>query len=111
MESQEALTLIRDILAPRQLSYIEELVICHSWEGKRYREMALETGYEEGYLKDTGSRLWQALSESLGYQVSKKRLRYLLTDMAQSKSPEVVTTGPTQIPASIKSDPETLAQH
>jgi hypothetical protein len=109
MESQEALVLIRDILAPRQLSYIEELVICHSWEGKRYREMAVETGYEEGYLKDTGSRLWQALSESLGYQVSKKRLRYLLMDMAQSKSPAVVTTGPSQIPASTKADPETPA--
>ena len=27
MKHQEALTLIRDILAPRKLSYIEELVI------------------------------------------------------------------------------------
>lgn len=92
MDNQAALTLIRDILAPRKLSPIEELVICHSWEGKRYREMALLLGYEEGYLKDTGSRLWQSLSSSLGYPISKKRLRYALTEMvAQPQDPETAT--------------------
>jgi hypothetical protein len=56
MDYQEALAFIRSTLAPRQLSYIEELVFRYSWDGKRYREMAQATGYEEGYLKDTGSR-------------------------------------------------------
>jgi hypothetical protein len=109
MENQEALTLIRDILAPRKLSYIEELVIRHSWEGKRYREMALETGYEEGYLKDTGSRLWQALSESLGYQVTKKRLPYVLTEMVQSQSSEAVMVVQPETPDKVKTSQEALA--
>ena len=87
MDNQAALTLIRDILAPRELSSLEELVICYSWEGKRYREMALSLGYEEGYLKDTGSRIWQSLSESLGYPVSKKRLRYTLTELTTQSQP------------------------
>lgn len=85
MDYTEALAFIRSTLAPRQLSYIEELVFRYSWDGKRYREMAQATGYEEGYLKDTGSRLWQAISESLGYQVTKKRLHFLLPEAAQAK--------------------------
>lgn len=85
MDYQEALAFIRSTLAPRQLSYIEELVFRYSWDGKRYREMAQATGYEEGYLKDTGSRLWQALSESLGYQVTKKRLHFLLPEAAKAQ--------------------------
>lgn len=86
MENYEALTFIEEILAPRKLSYIEELVVTHTWDGMRYREMASKTGYEEGYLKDTGSRLWQVLSETLGYQVTKKRLRYVCTEIAQSQA-------------------------
>ena len=102
MDNQTALTLIRDILAPRQLSPLEELVICNSWEGKRYREMALSLGYEEGYLKDTGSRLWQSLSESLGCPVSKKRLRYTLTEIAaQSQAPKTATVSPENAPANV----------
>jgi hypothetical protein len=108
MTPQDVLTLIKAILAPRQLSYIEELVIYHSWEGKPYREIALETSYEEGYLKDTGSHLWQLLSESLGCQVTKKRLRSILTEMDQSQLPITIasqpeatlsTTAPLQPPA------------
>ena len=106
MDNQAALTLIRSILAPRELSSLEEMVICYSWEGKRYREMALTLGYEEGYLKDTGSRLWQSLSDSLGYPVSKKRLRYTLTELvAQSQiakaAPKADTVSPENAPASL----------
>jgi len=110
MKHQEALTLIRDILAPRKLSYIEELVICQSWEGKRYREMALEAGYEEGYLKDTGSRLWQALSESLGYQVTKKRLPYLLAEFSRSQSLSVDSGGQLKVLGSAQSFPRSAAR-
>lgn len=110
MDNQAALTLIRDILAPRKLSSLEEMLICYTWEGKRYREMALALGYEEGYLKDTGSRLWQSLSDNLGYPVSKKRLRYTLTELvAQSQSgkaapkaaPKAATVSPETAPASL----------
>ena len=105
MDKQAALNLIQDILAPRKLSSLEEMVICYSWEGKRYREMALSLGYEEGYLKDTGSRLWQSLSDRLGYPVSKKRLRYTLTELvAQSQiaktAPKADIVSPENAPAS-----------
>lgn len=82
MDVTTALDLIRQILEPQQLSYVEELVFVRTWQDQLYREMALETGYEEGYLKDIGSRLWQTLSQRLGYPVSKKRLRLILAEIS-----------------------------
>lgn len=111
MENKEALAFIEEILAPRKLSYIEELVVIHTWDDMRYREMALKTGYEEGYLKDTGSRLWQLLSETLGYRVTKKRLRYICTEIAQSQgvaSPSSVSSPP---PANAATQPPGTAFH
>lgn len=72
MNSQESLEAVRKILAPSTLSYIEEIVLLHSLEGRLYREIAQEIGYEEGYLKDIGSRLWLSLSQELGREVTKK---------------------------------------
>ncbi|MGK7888737.1 MAG: AAA-like domain-containing protein [Leptolyngbyaceae cyanobacterium] len=106
MEKQEALALVQDILAPRVLSDVEQLVITQSWEGKGYREIALAAGYEEGYLKDVGYRLWQALSDSLGCRVTKKKLRYLIMEAVQPQSPKVVTPVPLKVPASANVDPE-----
>ena len=86
MKSQETLEVVKKILAPRQLGYIEEIVLLHSWEGKLYREMAQETGYEQGYLKDIGSRLWLDLSQKLGREVTKKNLHLTLTDPSTDSS-------------------------
>lgn len=89
MENQEVLEALKDILAPKQLSYIEETVFLHTWNGKRYREMALETGYEEGYLKDIGAQLWLSLSQVLGCQITKKNLRLRLNECFGCKSLEI----------------------
>ncbi|QQE65979.1 hypothetical protein GFS31_26740 [Leptolyngbya sp. BL0902] len=83
MDVKAALEIVKQILAPQQLSYVEELVFIRTWQDQRYRDMAVDTGYEEGYLKDIGSRLWQALSQHLGYPVSKKRLRFILAEVAR----------------------------
>lgn len=86
MKSQESLETIRKILAPRTLSYIEEIVLLRSIEGRLYREVAQEIGYEEGYLKDIGSQLWLELSQQLGCEVTKRTLRLILTDHFADKS-------------------------
>jgi hypothetical protein len=80
MKKQNALELVRKMLAPKHLSYIEEIVLLDSWEGKLYREIAQERGYEEGYLKDIGSRLWLELSENIGREVTKKTFKVILSD-------------------------------
>jgi hypothetical protein len=80
MKKQNALELVRKMFAPKHLSYIEEIVLLDSWEGKLYREIAQERGYEEGYLKDIGSRLWLDLSENIGREVTKKTFKVILSD-------------------------------
>ena len=86
MNSQEILEAVRKILAPSTLSYIEEIVLLHSLEGRLYREIAQEIGYEEGYLKDIGSRLWLSLSQELGREVTKKTIRLIVADYCADKS-------------------------
>jgi hypothetical protein len=91
MEGQEALSVVQQLFPGKMFGYVEQAVFLGTWEGKRYREMAQELGYEEGYLKDTGSRLWRLLSQRLGKEVTKKRLRNLLIEvsaLAESR-PEV----------------------
>lgn len=86
MERQETLEAVKKILAPRHLSHIEEIVFLNAWKGKLYREMAQETGYEQGYLKDIGARLWLDLSQKLEREITKKNLHSTLTDYCAEKS-------------------------
>ncbi|MEB3359147.1 MAG: AAA-like domain-containing protein [Synechococcales bacterium] len=86
MESTKSLEAVKKLLAPKKLSYVEEKVFLQTLGGQLYREMALETGYEEGYLKDVGSQLWHSLSAKLGRQVTKKNLRAILTEVCELKS-------------------------
>jgi hypothetical protein len=60
-------------------------VFLYTWDGKSYREIAQETNYQEGYLKDLGSQLWLSLSQKVGCQVTKKNLRSILTQFGQWK--------------------------
>jgi hypothetical protein len=101
MDVEVALGIVKKILAPQQLSYVEELVFVRTWQDQFYREMAIETGYEEGYLKDIGSRLWQTLSQRLGYPVSKKRLRFILAEVANQSEGTQKGTAPTMVPKAV----------
>jgi hypothetical protein len=77
---KDALELVHKILEPKRLSYIQELVFVHSWSGKIYRQIAVESGYDLDYIKEVGSQLWSALSEALGEKVSKKNVRLVLAN-------------------------------
>jgi hypothetical protein len=91
MEGLQALEKIKQLIPDRELTYIEETIFLGTWEGQRYRDMALELGYEEGYIKDTGARLWRLLSDCLGQEVTKKRVRFLFN---QGPTPETVASPP-----------------
>jgi AAA-like domain len=78
--SQRYLELVNQLLAPNRLNYIQEIVFLQSWEGKRYREIAVASGYDYDYIKEVGFQLWQALSDILGRKVTKKNVRLLLAD-------------------------------
>lgn len=94
MDADAALEVVKQILAPQPLTYVEQLVFLRTWQNQLYREMAVDTGYEESYLKDIGSQLWHTLSQRLGYPVSKKRLRFILAEVANQSGAERPTTIP-----------------
>ncbi|MBE9031028.1 AAA-like domain-containing protein [filamentous cyanobacterium LEGE 11480] len=83
METQEALNLVRRLLAPRQLSYLEEVLLSQTIEGRLYREIALDVGYELSYVRDVGSKLWSALSTSTGTAVTKKNVMAILKQQVE----------------------------
>lgn len=84
---EETFEWITAILAPRKLSNVEEIVFRMTLMGKSYREMAGETGYDAGYLKDIGSQLWLSLSQELGCAVTKKNLPLILTQFSKEENP------------------------
>lgn len=75
MTVDEAIAIVEQVIQHGQLSKVQELVFRQAWEGKPYSAMARASGYDEGYIKDTGSKLWQTLSEIYGVKVTKLNLK------------------------------------
>ncbi|PSB21592.1 NACHT domain-containing protein [Phormidesmis priestleyi ULC007] len=78
MTIEEALAVVEQILERGRLNKVEELVLRQSWEGLSYGEIARLSGYEAGYIKDTGYKLWNVLSKAYGVKVSKHNLQGVL---------------------------------
>ncbi|MEO0407808.1 MAG: AAA-like domain-containing protein [Cyanobacteria bacterium P01_A01_bin.135] len=70
-----ALELLDGLLAPRQLTPVQELVFRQTWLGQTYQDMAEGSSYTTDYIRITGSQLWQSLSQVLGRKVTKSNLR------------------------------------
>nr|RNJ71150.1 MAG: hypothetical protein EDM05_00630 [Leptolyngbya sp. IPPAS B-1204] len=51
-------------------------------QGKSYLEIAVAAGYDPGYIKDTGSKLWQRLSEVYGVKITKLNFQRVLKQIA-----------------------------
>ncbi len=75
---EKALEAVEQTVEPRQLTKIQRLVFKYVWQGLSYSEIARETDYDVGYLRDTGSKLWQILSDRLGTKVTKQNLQSVL---------------------------------
>ncbi|MBD2059479.1 hypothetical protein H6F88_26370 [Oculatella sp. FACHB-28] len=78
MTSQEALEIVERILPPGTLTSVKTLVFHHSWNGREYRAIAKEAGYDDCYIREAGAELWRSLSEVLQEPVKKKNFRALL---------------------------------
>ncbi len=78
MTVEEALIIIKNNLDGSRLNKIQEIVLQQSWEGYSYPEIADRAGYDLGYVKDVGSKLWQLLSETLGEKVTKNNVQLVL---------------------------------
>ena len=83
MTVEEALAIVEKVLEQGRLNKVQEIVFRQSWEGKSYQEMATLFDYDAGYIKDTGSQLWQVLSRAFGYRVTKNNFQSALKRHSQ----------------------------
>ncbi|XHX79165.1 MAG: NB-ARC domain-containing protein [Stenomitos frigidus ULC029] len=85
MTVEEGLELIEQVLPQGQLSKIQEVVFRHSWEGQSYKEIAEQSGYTLGYIKDTGSDLWKVLSDALEEKVTRRNFQVVLKRVSRER--------------------------
>ena len=78
MKAEEGLALLEGILDSEYLSQTQVVVFRRAWAGQSYVEIAIATGYDHGYIKDTGAQLWKLLSRVLGKKVTKNNFRNII---------------------------------
>jgi len=71
---ERALAVVDAALAPQKLGDLQELVFCRCWCGYNYQQIAEELGYDPGYIRIVGARLWQCLSEAFGERATKSNV-------------------------------------
>lgn len=98
MTAEEALEIVERILPPGTLTPVQTLVFRRSWTGEEYAAIAKESGYDYGYIRDTGAQLWRSLSEVLREPVKKKNFRSLIqqrfSDQPMFAKPRTVVEKP-----------------
>lgn len=77
MNAEEALAVL-DVVLRDPLSDIQEMVFRRCLEGQTYAEIAESAGYDTGYIKDVGAKLWQFLTVAFGERVTKNNLQAVL---------------------------------
>jgi AAA-like domain len=88
----EVLETVEQSLLSRQLSSLERFILCQSWLGRGYSEMASDCAYSIAHIKDIGSQLWQALSKVLRERVTKKNLFLVLKQYLISRTGETAVS-------------------
>ncbi len=97
MTVEDAIALVEQVITQGQLTKIQALVFRQAWEGRSYTEIARASGYDPGYIKDTGAKLWQILSEVYGVKVTKLNLQGVLKRaVREAQGPTLLT--PTATP-------------
>ena len=82
MGVDEAIAITEQVVEQGQLNKVQELVLRQAWAGRSYLEIAKDSGYDPGYIKDTGYRLWQRLSDAYGEKVTKQNFKGVLRRVA-----------------------------
>lgn len=90
MNVEEALIILDTILAPQRLSKVQELVFRQCFLGRTYHEIAESLGYDYDYIRVTGYRLWQTVSEAVGERVTKYNFQAVLRQQG-SPLPQPIT--------------------
>ncbi len=86
MKLKNALILLSNILHPKELTNIQEIVFIESWSNITYEEIAEKTGYNSDYIKEVGCHLWQILSDFCHTKVTKSNFKSVLKKYEFSQS-------------------------
>jgi len=78
MTVEEALVILEKSLEQGRLSRVQELVFRQVCEGNSYGQIAANSGYDAGYIKNIASNLWRTLSKALGEKVTKSNVQSVL---------------------------------
>jgi WD40 repeat protein len=70
--------MVEATLRDRHLSPLQKTIFRDAWDDKSYLETAHRSGYEVGYVKQTGAQLWRWLSQALNERVTKQNLQVVL---------------------------------
>jgi WD40 repeat protein len=92
MTELEAIALVEKLLDWGRLTTVQKIVFSQSWEGKTYLDMAVNAGYDNGYIKDVGSELWLSLSKVLNEKVTKNNLHGVLKRFAQKQQEAIAAS-------------------
>jgi WD40 repeat protein len=84
MNIEEAIDVVEKLLEQGRLNKAQEIVFRQSWEGKSYMEIARASGYDTGYIKDTGFHLWQSLTKAFGKKVTKNNFQSIILRHTQA---------------------------
>lgn len=91
MTVEEALELAQQVIE-KSFNKIQVVVFRQAWVEQSYAEIAKSSGYDLGYIRDTGSKLWQQLSLVLGEKVTKNNFQAVLKRAVRRKDGAIIAT-------------------
>jgi hypothetical protein len=59
----------------KHLDDVQDAVLRGAWKGQTYTQIAEESGYSDGYVREVASELWKIFSELLGEEINKLNFR------------------------------------
>ncbi|MGK7914202.1 MAG: AAA-like domain-containing protein [Prochloraceae cyanobacterium] len=80
---EQALQTVNQLVQPKHLNDVQDLVLRQSYLGQTYEEIAESSGYSIQHIRDVGYKLWQLLSRVLGEKVSKSNIQSVLNQRWQ----------------------------
>lgn len=100
----DAIALVDELLQPEGLNDLQASVFRYCWQGEGYQEIADALGYDSGYIRTVGSKLWQQLSDIMGKKVTKSNLHSVFrqynqpSDQEKEISPQETIATPPEFP-------------
>ncbi|MEB3174761.1 MAG: hypothetical protein VKN60_06190 [Cyanobacteriota bacterium] len=78
----------------KSLSWLQEKILRRAWDELTYNEIAKETHYQETYIKNIASQLWQELSVVCGEPIAKGNFKSRFEPITQLSIPLSVQNFP-----------------